>query len=104
MTAHGSGKVSRWNDKFGGVNYATQNTGSLQPSNTGTLNSLPAMVFDEDYMTMNTEVTAIRTVVIVTDALNGSSNTLVSSLFSGSDDSSTFVTANTTDGNYDISS
>lgn len=103
MVDNGAGLVERWNDKFGGANYAEQNTGSVKPSNTGTLNSLPAMVFNQDYMTMDTEVTGIRTVVIVTDALNGSSNSLVSSLFSGSDNSHTFVTSNTTDENDDIS-
>ena len=105
MTANGSGVVSQWNDKFGGGNNAVQGTGSVQPSNTGTLNSLPAVVFDEDFMTMNTEITGIRTVIIVTDALNGSDGSSeVASLFSGSGNTdSTFIKVNASDANFDIS-
>lgn len=66
--------MSQWNDKSGNGNHAVQGTGSAQPSTgTKTINTVNSLNFNDNYLSLTSSATGIRTAIIVTNDLIGGS-------------------------------
>jgi|GEM_PF-5391622 len=106
LLGSGHSNVSEVPDLSGNGNTLKQDTTSVKPSRHSNLNGHTVLKFNNDFMETDSEVTGIRTVIIVTDAVNGSDDSSsVSPLFSDAQGSAehVFIQVNVTDGNYDIS-
>ena len=99
------GAVSQWDDKSANLNHATQVVSADQPvTGVNTLNTLNVIKFNEQFFDIPS-LTGIKSLMFVTNNLNGSINAAVSPIIatdSVSDDH-VFVRTNVVDTDYDIS-
>jgi hypothetical protein len=96
--------VSNWADKSGNGNDAAQAVVADQPS-TGveTIGGLNALGFNEDVLTLTSEITTTRTIFFVTDALAGSNEFATTSPLTGDSAGNSDYTFIRGDTDYSIS-
>jgi hypothetical protein len=97
-----SGQVSRWNDKSGNRNDATQITDDSKPNyDINLLNTHKTITFDNEYMDVS--IVSAKSIFVVTNNLNGSfQDSTKAPLVSQSDTDGVYIITNSVDGSDDI--